>query len=221
MAAPNAGRRRWSRIPKDSIAPLADPAKTIIVFDFDCTLSSIHLFHTLRTQEGKQQHQENKEAFFLDAFGGQERLDALHKFISELHALGVPMVVMSFGVEEEIKPALKYAQIFDLFETIYDAFSYSKFGITSSSSAKADMLAEFTNMYGEKYNRFLFVDDDRGNFPARGLLGSECFDDYRLESASSSVVMYVYPVGDQKDGDGLVVEDFDRIKQFVVGDIRL
>jgi len=213
-------KRKWCRVPSDT-SKLSEthPSKTLIVFDFDCTLSAIHLYHTLRKQEGRQEFQANKEEFLLRVFGGPERLASLQKFISHLHSLNVPMLVLSFGVEEEIKPALEFASLLGYFDEIYDAFSYSKFGITSSSGAKADMLAEFTKKYADRCNRVLFVDDDRGNFPARGLLGSEPFDEYYLESAVGSpdiARMHVYPVGDQKDGDGLAETDFACLTDFVL-----
>lgn len=33
--------------------PVCSAKHTLVVFDFDCTLSSVHMYHTLRTSEGK------------------------------------------------------------------------------------------------------------------------------------------------------------------------
>eukprot|EP01049_Picozoa_sp_SAG25_P004065 SAG25_NODE_247_length_11077_cov_5.635088_5_plen_185_part_00 len=56
---------RW--VPRGAAEPLLpppDPAHTLFVFDFDCTLSSLHLFKVLRSYQGQQDLVRDPNAFF-------------------------------------------------------------------------------------------------------------------------------------------------------------
>jgi hypothetical protein len=46
---------RWSMLPHSDL-PVATAAATLVVLDFDCTLTVRHMYHWLRTSAGKQVH---------------------------------------------------------------------------------------------------------------------------------------------------------------------
>ena len=82
MAQKNAEGYRW--VPEAagaSATPLASDSRTLLVFDFDCTLSSVHLFKLLRSVDGQRDMARDPDGFFTRVFGGAERIAALQGFL--------------------------------------------------------------------------------------------------------------------------------------------
>lgn len=149
------------------------PEKTLVVFDFDCTLSAVHLFHTLRSPEGQQEYSADPRAFFSRIWGGPARIEAVQRFLRTLKAQRFMVYILSFGNEREIVAALKFANVLEEVNAIYGNASYAKAGVTSIQTAKIQML----DMFREKTQcqRMFFSDDDRNNFPDPESGKFECF----------------------------------------------
>jgi len=196
-------------------------SETLLLFDFDCTLSSVHLFHTLRTASGMARMRKNKTKFYRDIFGGDARMKKIRAFLEQLSKSGFTVYVLSFGNESEIRDALKVAGALKFVSHIYGNTSYTKAGIVYTRSPKLKMISLFQRKC--KSRLMLFVDDDRNNFPlAQGGKEHRPFDIYRWgwtdagsTDAKDRAVLILYPAGKCKDGDGLNGKDMDHILNFL------
>ena len=101
----NPDKFRW--VPAATAPPPrpGDASGTLVVFDFDCTLSAEHMFNKLRTNEGQRELKRDHAAFFDQVFGGAERVAALQRFLRALRERSCKLRVLSFGVEDEINVA--------------------------------------------------------------------------------------------------------------------
>eukprot|EP01065_Artemidia_motanka_P032568 TRINITY_DN39553_c0_g1_i1.p1 TRINITY_DN39553_c0_g1~~TRINITY_DN39553_c0_g1_i1.p1 ORF type:complete len:472 (+),score=123.52 TRINITY_DN39553_c0_g1_i1:83-1498(+) len=107
----------------------------LILYDFDCTLSTLHLYHTLNeeapealvegaaTQEDmcSLQHATMERCFGSAAalegvFGGAERLQQLKAFLEELRRCGVMLGVLSHGFTSIVSTALRRADLLSVFD---------------------------------------------------------------------------------------------------------
>jgi hypothetical protein len=221
------------------------PEDTLVVFDFDCTLSAVHLFHTLRSPEGQQEFAADRSAFFSRIWGGAERMGAVQRFLRTLKAQRFTVYILSFGNEREIVAALKYADVLHAIDGIYGNQSYARAGVTAIQTAKVQMLDVFREKTQSR--RMFFADDDRNNFPdpasgefdrfamdaaepaagrdaeARASddgfgLGSEAFGSGPGGDARPEAVgaeVVVFPAGACNGGDGLSVEDMSRVQLYL------
>eukprot|EP00941_MAST-03F_sp_MAST-3F-sp1_P006057 g6057.t1 len=213
---------------------LVPPDKTLVVFDFDCTLSAVHLFHTLRRPDGQQSYLSDPSAFFLKIWGGLERIESLQRMFRNLQEKKFSIIILSFGNEKEIIAALKFARLFDFVDGIFGNASYAKEGVTSIAHAKVQMLDCFQEK--TKCERIFFSDDDRNNFPdTKG--GSAPFDCFAMDtseknsskqrSANSSfpidrelrageIELITFPAGECNGGIGLSVSDCIEIEEYLL-----
>jgi hypothetical protein len=65
-----------------------DARRAIAVFDFDCTLSAVHLFKEMRSIEGTDEFRRNRSGFLTRIWGGEPRIAAMRRFLLELNSLG-------------------------------------------------------------------------------------------------------------------------------------
>mmetsp|Transcript_15710 Transcript_15710/g.47865 ORF Transcript_15710/g.47865 Transcript_15710/m.47865 type:complete len:181 (-) Transcript_15710:2436-2978(-) len=105
------------------------PPKTLFVFDFDCTITSVHLYHTLNTEEGREQLEADADTFYTMIFGGEERINWLRNFLNGMKENGAELRIMSFGSESEIRHALEHFGIDGVFSAVHGRSSYRQFGI--------------------------------------------------------------------------------------------
>jgi hypothetical protein len=157
---------RWTPAATAATATTTATTKTLVVFDFDRTLSAVHMFEELRTQKGQQELRRDAPAFYLRMFGGQERISALRGFLRALSER-CAIRVLSFGMEAEIKAALSHLELLDLFDTICGAAAWDRWGLvcTGGGGAKQQMLTCFQRELGCPV--LLFADDDLANFPTQ------------------------------------------------------
>ena len=94
------------------------PGELLVVFDFDCTLAAMHMHSALRSEAGKAALQKDAAAFYLEVFGGSERLEKLRAFLTGLRGAGATLYVLSNGFESDIDPALDDMDLHDLFDRV-------------------------------------------------------------------------------------------------------
>ena len=115
------------------------PGELLVVLDFDCTISAIHMHAALREEAGKAALKKDPAAFYLEVFGGTERLEKLREFLMGLRGAGATVYVLSNGFESEIDPALDDMDLHDYFERIIGCD-----GINAvACDDKTGMLAQF------------------------------------------------------------------------------
>lgn len=210
----------WSPSAKGEPGATIDAAKTMAIFDFDCTLSAVHLFKVLRSYDGQQEMMRDAGAFFDRIFGGAARIEALQAFIKGLAERGVELRVLSFGNEGEISAALQHIGVEGYFQGIYGNVSYDKYQVVSVREAKQQMLMLF--QHESPKENLLFVDDDRFNFPQTSLAAPLTFDRFKLEAAHDAaaaglagVTQHIFPAGPSKDSTGLSPADMESILAYV------
>ena len=214
---------RWA--PAATAATATATTKPLVVFDFDRTLSAVHMFEELRTQKGQQEVRRDAPAFYLRMFGGQERIYALRSFLRALSER-CTIRVLSFGMEAEIKAALSHLELLDLFDAICGAAAWDRWGLvcTSGGGAKQQMLTCFQRELGCPV--LLFADDDLANFPTQApARRPNKLDGFVLERrtntrsadwhplADGGCVQHIFPVG----YTGLEESEMAELLQFVGG----
>ncbi len=179
---------------------VVNAARTLVVFDFDCTLTSNHLFHALHGGDGdasRARLAEDPDSFYLEIFGGAERVEMLRAFLRDMKEAGATLRILSFGREAEIEAALEWMDVRVLFDEVHGSASYTKRGIHGARHSKQRMIATYllqenaaTKTDEEEvvvdddgalrpatssaqqqylYDHLIFADDDRGNFPGTQL----------------------------------------------------
>ena len=148
-----------------SCATPAVPGQTLVVFDFDCTLTAVHLFEALRSRDGKRELMRDPAAFYQRIFGGAQRIAALQRFLGALSAAGHTLRVLSFGFEGEIDAALRHIEVDSVFSGVYGNAAQSNSGLTARPAEyKQQMITTFQRELGAR--TIFFADDDFANFPA-------------------------------------------------------
>jgi hypothetical protein len=146
--------------------------RQIVVFDFDETLTKNHLYHALhpRDPEGKKaipSLYEFTEEWTKDyIFGGQDRIDTLITFLSELVLLDVDLAISSHGNLFEIKKALHFSGIPVIaFKYIHGTNGGIRFldTITNTSNNMYRNKKNFIEsrlQSNDRYGHVIFIDDD-------------------------------------------------------------
>ena len=75
---------------------VVNATRTLVVFDFDCTITSVHLFHTLHggADGGSAANEElraDPAAFYTRICGGEARVALLRVFLQGLRAAGATL----------------------------------------------------------------------------------------------------------------------------------
>ncbi|ARF10018.1 protein kinase [Indivirus ILV1] len=137
--------------------------KKCIVFDFDCTLTSKHLYKSLRENTNmhdlilKLKPNQNNEKYkndiieyVNDIFGGIERIAKLKSLFSNLKDANIDLYISSRGVVAEIASALLAVDLYSYFQKIY--------GITETNGGQNKTKL----IYGlyDKYNEIIYIDDN-------------------------------------------------------------
>ena len=158
---------------------VVDPARTLVLFDFDCTLTAVHLYHTLHggQREASQARLRSDPAgFYADICGGARRVAALRTFLRDLHATGATLRILSFGHEAEIEHCLEGLEVRELFDAVHGQAAYADHGITGVRGSTQRMTALYLiqdaaagaargSPRGRSFDHLIFADDDRSNFP--------------------------------------------------------
>jgi hypothetical protein len=111
---------RWSSCERAESSS-ATASATLVVLDFDCTLSSTHMHTQLQDPQGQAACQRNPGAFYDEIFGGSKRLAMLRSFLTQMRAAGATLYLLSSGLESDIDPALQWAELHELFDRLNPA----------------------------------------------------------------------------------------------------
>ena len=134
----------------------------IVFYDFDQTLPVIHIFHETN---GVDDVSEKSDQFFVDAFGGEERIERLKKHFERLAQAEVKCSIVSYGYSAVIKESLTRVGLIDFFakEAIFgrDSEALKRF-----NGAKHKVISEEMRSRHISYEEAIFVDDDQKNIKA-------------------------------------------------------
>jgi HAD superfamily phosphatase (TIGR01681 family) len=148
--------------PAPTSNPPAAPALKMVVFDFDQTLPTIHVFHKTN---GARDATKLDDAFFIEAFGGQPRIDRLRQHLKRLNDVGVRCVIVSYGFTGVIRECLKRAN-FSAYFADQDIYGRDSEALISLRGAKHALIAELMKSAELNFDAVLFVDDDLRNIEA-------------------------------------------------------
>lgn len=218
--------------PRSPAGPSLPPGGcTHLVLDFDCTLSQIHLYHTLRGEGGQAALKRDSVGFFTEIFGGRARVEKLKAWLERLKAGGVVTSILSNGYEEEIVAALQTVGL-------RDAISGQVAGVAAQDAAGTEDKPSFLARYAlqVRADHVVFADDDRANFPApkaraldawtlvaRGAGGGSSGTRGRRDvsepsSALPAVALVAWPAGQGEGGTGLDEAALQGIERLCLGD---
>jgi FMN phosphatase YigB (HAD superfamily) len=133
-----------------------------VFYDFDQTIPAIHIFH----ETGGADDVSNKsDQFFVDAFGGKERITRLKRHFVRLTQTGVKCSIVSDGYTAVIKESLERVNLIDFFDgdAIYgrDSEVMRRF-----RRAKHEVISEEMRLRHISYEEAIFVDDSQRNIKA-------------------------------------------------------
>ena len=137
-------------------------ALRIVFYDFDQTIPAIHIFH----ETGGSDDVSNKsDQFFVDAFGGEERINRLKRHFVRLTQTGVKCSIVSYGYTSVIKESLERVGLIDFFEA--DAiYGQDSEVMRRFRGAKHEVISEEMRLKHISYEEAIFVDDDQENIKA-------------------------------------------------------
>lgn len=204
-------------------------ASTLLLLDFDCTLAAHHMWKTLRTAEGEAAASANPAAFYLEIFGGAQRLEKCANFLRAMRASGTAVAILSNGFEAEIQAALQQVDLAEFIDQVFGAESQDEAGCEDKPGFVA-RLCITAAAQAKPFTHILFADDDRFNYPGEHDGNVDAGDAWTLESDESlaavhlppearaqlpplpSTRMVAWPAGDGEGAmGGLTPVDFDGI----------
>jgi hypothetical protein len=131
----------------------------MVVYDFDETIASIHIFHTTH---GASDASEYDDQFFVDAIGGKERIAQLQGHFGRLKLSGIDLLIISHGWAAVIRESLERVWLGDFFgkDSIFGNDSEL---MVENRSKKGLVIREQMRLRHQSFDKVIFVDDDRGN----------------------------------------------------------
>ena len=131
----------------------------IVFYDFDQTLPVIHIFHETK---GADDVSDKSDQFFVDAFGGEERIERLKKHFERLAQAEVKCSIVSYGYTAVIKESLTRVGLIDFFkeEAIFgrDSEALKRF-----KGKKHMVISKEMRSGSISYEEAIFVDDSKKN----------------------------------------------------------
>jgi rRNA maturation protein Rpf1 len=131
----------------------------IVFYDFDQTLPVIHIFHETN---GADDVSEISDQFFVDAFGGEERIERLKKHFERLAQAKVKCSIVSYSYTAVIKESLTRVGLIDFFakEAIFgrDSEALKRF-----NGAKHKVISEEMRLGKIGHEEAIFIDDSKKN----------------------------------------------------------
>jgi len=144
----------------------ANPAKCLLVYDFDQTITVEHVFHTtvgendvgaLATTYDDDQ--------IIGWFGGAERVQELRQHFQTLKDTGVQLRILSFGFCGIINYCLNVAGLEGIFEEEH-IFGQDSEELIEKQGQKHALIEEWMNNMNLERKNVVFVDDDARNISA-------------------------------------------------------
>ena len=137
-------------------------ALRIVFYDFDRTIPVVHIFH----ETGGSDDVSNKsDQFFVDAFGGEERITRLKRHFVRLTQTGVKCSIVSYGYTSVIKESLERVGLIDFFE-IDAIYGRDSEVMRRFRGAKHEVISEEMRLRHISYEEAIFVDDSQRNIKA-------------------------------------------------------
>ncbi len=131
----------------------------IVFYDFDQTIPVIHIF---KETNGAGDVSEKSDQFFVDAFGGEERIARLKKHFERLARAEVRCFIVSYGHTAVIKESLTRVGLIDFFKegTVIgrDSEALKRF-----RGAKHKVISEEMVSGNIGHEEAIFVDDSKEN----------------------------------------------------------
>ena len=131
----------------------------IVFYDFDQTIPVIHIF---KETAGADDVSKKSDQFFVDAFGGEERIARLKKHFERLAQAEVKCSIVSYGYSAVIKESLTRVGLIDFFKegTVIgrDSEALKRF-----RGAKHKVISEEMGSGSISYEEAIFVDDSKEN----------------------------------------------------------
>jgi len=202
---------------------------TLVVFDFDFTLTVKSMHQTLRSPDGQRRLNDNLHNFYVgEIFGGAERLGRLRAFLRQLQDTGVTIVLLANGVGKEIEAALLATGLRHCF---WKCMVREDHQTATEVGSKAEILAQLCLQAKGEFAQVLFVDEDRDNFPKLESIPGcaptvpQPGTTWRLAAIGdahlpfSVVTLVAWPVGKASEGSGIGSSDMDAIIELFEKDI--
>ena len=131
----------------------------IVFYDFDQTLPVMHIF---KETAGADDVSKKSDQFFVDAFGGEERIARLKKHFERLAQAEVKCSIVSYGYSAVIKESLTRVGLIDFFSE--DAiFGRDSEVLQRFSGAKHKVISEEMGSGNIGNEEAIFVDDSKEN----------------------------------------------------------
>jgi len=131
----------------------------IVFYDFDQTIPVIHIF---KETNGVDDVSEKSDQFFVDAFGGEERIARLKKHFERLARAEVKCSIVSYGYTAVIKESLTRVGLIDFFNEGAiigrDSEALKRF-----RGAKHKVISEEMVSGNISHEEVIFVDDSKDN----------------------------------------------------------
>ena len=131
----------------------------IVFYDFDQTLPVIHIFHETN---GADDVSKKSDQFFVDAFGGEERIARLRKHFERLAQAEVRCSIVSYGYSAVIKESLTRVGLIDFFSE-GAIFGRDSEALKRFRGKKHKVISEEMDSGSISYEEAIFVDDSKKN----------------------------------------------------------
>ena len=131
----------------------------IVFYDFDQTLPVIHIF---KETNGAGDVSEKSDQFFVDAFGGEERIARLKKHFERLAQAEVKCSIVSYGHTAVIKESLTRVGLIDFFKE-GAVIGRDSEALKRFRGAKHKIISEEMGSGSISYEEAIFVDDSKDN----------------------------------------------------------
>lgn len=132
----------------------------LVVYDFDQTLSSVHLYHELQGKRSPALAKMSDERL-LEVFGGAKRLARLKQHLSLL-STKCELAIISFGWVDVIKGALERMSLDAFFESSVIIGCDSE-ELSEAKGNKATCIKRMKKARSLSAKQVIFVDDDQAN----------------------------------------------------------
>ena len=131
----------------------------IVFYDFDQTLPVIHIFHETN---GADDVSEKTDQFFVDAFGGEERIERLKKHFERLAQAKVKCSIVSYSYTAVIKESLTRVGLID-FINEGAIIGRDSEALKRFRGAKHKVISEEMVSGNIGHEEAIFVDDSKEN----------------------------------------------------------
>ena len=138
----------------------------LVAFDFDQTISVVHLYHLMRKDETTELDSYSNEFLKREVFGGEARLKLLAEHFHHLIANGATLCIISFGFTLVIIEALRRVNLIDFFSRQFILGIDSPLMQEVRGYKDVALVAVMKHLGIDDAASVIFVDDDVRNVEA-------------------------------------------------------